>query len=143
VLLKQHSIAVPITTLNPRIHRPPPTWHDNPPDPRNLLLVFELVQLVASSPSLHPLPTSLVEELFNATFCYFPIRFKRAASDAGSVSPDVLAVKLRDALFSSTVFAPFLCMGLSQRIAGEDEDDDVYAALQVVVIVTATILPPP
>ncbi len=88
---------------------------------------------MASSPSLHPLPASLVEELFNATFCYFPIRFKRAANDVGSVSPDVLAVKLRDALLSSTVFAPFLFMGLSQRIAGEDEDDDVVAALQVVI----------
>ena len=114
-----------------------------PTDPRNLLLVFEIVHLVASTPSLHPLPTSLVEELFNATFCYFPIRFKRAATDTGSVSPDVLAVKLRDALFSSTVFAPFLFMGLSQRIAGEDEDDDVVAALQVVAITMGAILSPP
>jgi hypothetical protein len=102
--------------------------------------VFEIVHLVASTPSHHPQPTSLVEELFNATFCYFPIRFKRAATDTGSVSPDVLAVKLRDALFSSTVFAPFLFMGLSQRIAGEDEDDDVVAALQVVAITMGAIL---
>jgi len=98
-------------------------------DPRNLLLVFDLVQIAASTPNFHPLPSSLVEELFNATFCYFPIRFKRAASDIGSVSPEVLSMKLRDALFSSTAFAPFLYMGLSQRIAA-DEDDDVIAALQ-------------
>ena len=108
-----------------------PKTPNNPSDPRNLLLVFELVHIVATTSSFHPLPSSLVEELFNATFCYFPIRFKRAAHDAGSVSPDTLALKLRDALFSSSIFAPFLFMGLSQRVAGEDEDDDVIAALQV------------
>lgn len=94
--------------------------------------MFELVHIVASTPCIHPLPTSLVEELFNATFRYFPIRFKKAANDLGSVSPDTLALKLRDALFSSTIFAPFLFMGLSQRIVGEDEDTDVIAALQVI-----------
>jgi hypothetical protein len=31
-------------------------------------------------------------------------------------------------------------MGLSQRIAGEDEDDDVVAALQVVAITMGAIL---
>jgi hypothetical protein len=120
--------------------RPNHTSHslDNSADPRNLLLVFELVHTVATTSSLHPLPSSLIEELFNATFCYFPIRFKRAAHDAGSVSPDTLAVKLRDALFSSTVFAPFLFMGLSQRVAGEDEDSDVIAALQVIVLIEST-----
>jgi hypothetical protein len=103
----------------------------SPADPRNLLLVFELVSIVASTPSIHPLPSSLVEELFNATFRYFPIRFKKASADLGAVSTDALAAKLRDALFSSTIFAPFLFMALSQRIVGEDEDDDVIAALQV------------
>ena len=94
--------------------------------------MFELVQSVASTPAIHPLPTSLVEELFNATFRYFPIRFKKASADLGAVSSEALALKLRDALFSSTIFAPFLFMGLSQRIVGEDEDDDVIAALQVI-----------
>jgi hypothetical protein len=101
--------------------------------------VFELVHMVATTPELHPLPASLIEELFNATFCYFPIRFKRAAHDVGAVSPDTLALKLRDALFSSSVFAPFLFMGLSQRIAGEDEDDDVIAALQVAAVMNMLV----
>ncbi len=96
--------------------------------------------MVATTPALHPLPASLLEELFNATFCYFPIRFKRAAHDAGAVSPDTLAMKLRDALFSSSVFAPFLFMGLSQRIAGEDEDDDVISALQVVAVMNMVLV---
>jgi hypothetical protein len=92
--------------------------------------VFELVRIVASTPSFHPLPSALLEELFNATFCYFPIRFKVAAHDSSSIPPQKLAFKLRDALFSSSAFAPLLFMGLSQRVTSEDEDDDVVSALQ-------------
>ncbi|KAH8075854.1 ARM repeat-containing protein [Cristinia sonorae] len=72
-------------------------------DPRNLMLAFAIarVLLIEFDVSSH------VEDLFNITFCYFPITFRPPPDDPYGITSEDLKKTLRSALTASPAFGPF------------------------------------
>ncbi|KAI8388489.1 RNAPII transcription regulator C-terminal-domain-containing protein [Radiomyces spectabilis] len=76
---------------------------DGEKDPRNLLCAFKLVETINREfdISIH------VEDLFEVTFCYFPITFKPPPDDPYGITAEDLKVSLRKCLASTPLFAKF------------------------------------
>lgn len=60
-------------------------------DPRNLMLSFGMIHVILVEFEL----TDCVEDLFDITFCYFPITFTPPPDDPYGISSDDLVVALR------------------------------------------------
>lgn len=86
-------------------------------DPRNLLLSFTLCQniltnldtAVSSSPKL-------VDDIFDVTFCYFPITFEPPKNDPYKISSNELRLSLRAALASNGALAKYTIPGLIEKL---------------------------
>lgn len=74
---------------------------DGEKDPRNLMLLFAMdrVILLEFDISQH------VEDLFDVTFCYFPIAFRPPPNDPYGISADDLKGALRGCLSATPAFA--------------------------------------
>jgi DNA repair/transcription protein MET18/MMS19 len=74
---------------------------DGEKDPRNLMLLFAMdrVILLEFDISAH------VEEMFDITFCYFPIAFRPPPNDPYGISADDLKEALRACLSATPLFA--------------------------------------
>jgi DNA repair/transcription protein MET18/MMS19 len=74
---------------------------DGEKDPRNLMLLFSIdrVILLEFDISAH------VEEMFDVTFCYFPIAFRPPPNDPYGISADDLKAALRGCLSATPLFA--------------------------------------
>lgn len=87
------------------------TLADGEKDPRNLLLAFSIDRVICiefdisryidvTVPSfLHLALTNICcsyhQDMFNVTFCYFPITFKPPPDDPYGITPDELKLSLR------------------------------------------------
>ncbi|XP_046850704.1 MMS19 nucleotide excision repair protein homolog isoform X2 [Xenia sp. Carnegie-2017] len=92
---------------------------DGEKDPRNLLVCFELVQIIVKRfPIDH-----LAEDLFEVTSCYFPIDFTPPPNDPHSITREQLILALRKCLASTSIFAPFCVPLLIEKISS----DVIYA----------------
>ncbi|KAI0629374.1 ARM repeat-containing protein [Trametes polyzona] len=71
-------------------------------DPRNLMLAFAIdrVLLIEFDVQKH------IEDLFNDTFCYFPITFRPPPNDPYGISADDLKNALRACLHATPAFGP-------------------------------------
>jgi DNA repair/transcription protein MET18/MMS19 len=69
---------------------------DGEQDPRNLLIAFRIIQLICFNLDI----SKDTEELFDVTFCYFPISF-RAPTSAIGVSGDELKDELKYDIYYS------------------------------------------
>lgn len=81
---------------------------DGEKDPRNLMVAFAIARVLAlefdistkfearitSLNSPHSVDVSL-QDLFNITFCYFPISFRAPANDPYGITPEDLKSALR------------------------------------------------
>ncbi|KAI8061634.1 Dos2-interacting transcription regulator of RNA-Pol-II-domain-containing protein [Gongronella butleri] len=76
---------------------------DGEKDPRNLMIAFEVIRNVIANFDV----TSHVEDLFEVTFCYFPITFKAPPDDPYGITADDLKVSLRACLAATPLFAKF------------------------------------
>ncbi|RHZ75216.1 hypothetical protein Glove_216g121 [Diversispora epigaea] len=74
---------------------------DGEKDPRNLLLAFSLVKLIIKEFDI----SQHVEELFEVTFCYFPITFRPPPDDPYGITSDDLKISLRECLSETPKFA--------------------------------------
>ncbi|CAG8443712.1 9188_t:CDS:10 [Diversispora eburnea] len=74
---------------------------DGEKDPRNLLLAFSLVKLIIKEFDI----SEHVEELFEVTFCYFPITFRPPPDDPYGITSDDLKISLRECLSATAKFA--------------------------------------
>lgn len=64
---------------------------DGEKDPRNLMKAFTLVREIVNNFDI----SNHVEDLFEVTFCYFPITFKPPPDDPYGISADDLKINLR------------------------------------------------
>lgn len=94
---------------------------DGEKDPRNLMLLFSMDRVILLefdvkdrievSPDRWLLATRnvslrVVQELFDITFCYFPITFKPPPNDPYGITADDLKLALRSCMSASPYFAP-------------------------------------
>jgi DNA repair/transcription protein MET18/MMS19 len=86
---------------------------DGEKDPRNLMLLFSLEKVIllefdvkdhieVSPPILQPL---IQQDLFDVTFCYFPISFRPPPNDPYGITAEDLKTSLRGCMSASPYFA--------------------------------------
>lgn len=76
---------------------------DGEKDPRNLMAAFKIMTSIIGKFDI----TAHVEDIFEVTFCYFPITFKPPPDDPYGISAEDLKSSLRKCISSTTLFAKF------------------------------------
>ncbi|KAG0191395.1 hypothetical protein DFQ28_000281 [Apophysomyces sp. BC1034] len=76
---------------------------DGEKDPRCLMAAFKLVKMIVDEFDI----STYVEDLFEVTFCYFPITFKPPPDDPYGITADDLKLSLRQCLSATALFAKF------------------------------------
>ncbi|KAI0079355.1 ARM repeat-containing protein [Panus rudis PR-1116 ss-1] len=71
-------------------------------DPRNLLLAFAIARVILIEFDI----SSHIEDLFNITFCYFPITFRPPPDDPYGITTEDLKKALRGCLNATPAFGP-------------------------------------
>lgn len=71
-------------------------------DPRNLKLAFSLDRIILLEFDI----SECVEDIFDITFCYFPITFTPPPDDPYGISSEELQRDLRTCLASTPLFGP-------------------------------------
>ncbi|KAL1925687.1 uncharacterized protein VTP21DRAFT_570 [Calcarisporiella thermophila] len=86
---------------------------DGEKDPRNLMLAFTLAKRIIDEFDI----TNHVEDLFEVTFCYFPITFRPPPDDPYGITAEDLKINLRACLSSSPLFAKFAMPLLLEKMS--------------------------
>ncbi|KAI0282989.1 ARM repeat-containing protein [Russula brevipes] len=73
---------------------------DGEKDPRNLMIAFAIARVLALEFDI----STKVEDLFNITFCYFPITFRPPPNDPYGITSEDLKGALRSCLSASPLF---------------------------------------
>lgn len=86
---------------------------DGEKDPRNLMMAFKLVQMLATRFPLH----SVAEELYEVYSCYFPVTFRPPPNDLIQITPDDLKSGLKACFSASALFAPYALPLLMEKLS--------------------------
>ncbi|KAF9359838.1 hypothetical protein BGX26_011306 [Mortierella sp. AD094] len=86
---------------------------DGEKDPRNLLLAFQLIKKIIREFDI----AQHVEDLFEVTFCYFPITFRPPPDDPYGITSEHLKTGLRDCLSATPYFAKFALPLLLEKLS--------------------------
>ncbi|KAH9041287.1 ARM repeat-containing protein [Lactarius pseudohatsudake] len=73
---------------------------DGEKDPRNLMIAFAIARVLAIEFDI----SIKFEDLFNITFCYFPITFRAPENDPYGITAEDLKITLRSCLSASPLF---------------------------------------
>ncbi|KAI8387304.1 Dos2-interacting transcription regulator of RNA-Pol-II-domain-containing protein [Blakeslea trispora] len=76
---------------------------DGEKDPRNLICAFQAMKNLV----LHFDISSHIEDIFEVTFCYFPITFRPPPNDPYGITAEDLKIALRECISSTPYFAKF------------------------------------
>ncbi|CAI5758383.1 unnamed protein product [Candida verbasci] len=90
-------------------------------DPRNLLNSFEINTLINKRYTFGD-DSPLIEELFDNSFCYFPISFKPPANDPYKITAQDLKLKLRETLASQSLFAKDAILNLIEKSSSTNSE---------------------
>ncbi|GAO51729.1 ARM repeat-containing protein [Saitoella complicata NRRL Y-17804] len=82
-------------------------------DPRNLMIAFSVMKVVLVEWEIE----KHVEELFDVTYCYFPIMFKPPPDDPYGITADDLKQRLRECLSATPLFATELIPALLDKLS--------------------------
>ncbi|ORZ33828.1 Dos2-interacting transcription regulator of RNA-Pol-II-domain-containing protein [Catenaria anguillulae PL171] len=85
---------------------------DGEKDPRNLMLAFRSLRTL----SLHCDLTPCAQDVFEASFCYFPITFKPPPNDPSGISAQDLKSALAACLSASPLFAPWAIPAILEKL---------------------------
>ncbi|KAI9256906.1 Dos2-interacting transcription regulator of RNA-Pol-II-domain-containing protein [Sporodiniella umbellata] len=114
---------------------------DGEKDPRNLMLAFKIVKAMVEQLDI----VTHVEDLFEVTFCYFPITFKPPPDDPYGITADDLKVGLRQCLASTPYFAklavPLILEKLSSTSGSAKKDSMETLAACAPVYGAGALLP--
>ncbi|KAG0328198.1 hypothetical protein BGZ99_005864 [Dissophora globulifera] len=114
---------------------------DGEKDPRNLLLGFTLIKKIIQEFDI----AQHVEDLFEVTFCYFPITFRPPPDDPYGITSEHLKIGLRDCLSATPYFAkfalPLLLEKLSSSSGSAKKDSMETIAACVPVYGSSSLLP--
>ncbi|KAF9182984.1 hypothetical protein BGZ51_004321 [Haplosporangium sp. Z 767] len=86
---------------------------DGEKDPRNLMLAFTLIKNIIQEFDI----AQYVEDLFEVTFCYFPITFRPPPDDPYGITSEHLKIGLRDCLAATPYFAKFALPLLLEKLS--------------------------
>lgn len=81
-------------------------------DPRNLMLSFEIASKILKNFQVD----KLSEDLFDVTFCYFPITFEPPKNDPYGITSDDLRRALRECISANGIFAKDALPGLLEKL---------------------------
>ncbi|KAK2709653.1 MMS19 nucleotide excision repair protein homolog [Artemia franciscana] len=87
-------------------------------DPRNLIIIFNLIPVITTYFPLGP----LAEDLFEILACYFPIEFTPPPNDPFGVTRDQLREALQTALGSTPAFAEYNLNLIIEKLDSEHAD---------------------
>lgn len=104
-------------------------------DPRNLMLVFTMIEVVLNEWEQADLDV-MKEELYDTLQRYFPISFRPKAGDPLTITAEDLILKLRGCFASYSGFAPQLFPDLIQRL---DDPNRLNAKADVLETMAACI----
>lgn len=85
----------------------------NEKDPRNLMLVYKVVGQIICELDI----SQCVEDLFDATFCYFPITFRPPPDNPYGITAKDLKQSLRKCMASTPLFSEFALPLLLQKLS--------------------------
>jgi DNA repair/transcription protein MET18/MMS19 len=87
-------------------------FFDGEKDPRNLMIVFSLLQV----PMMEWDVSSSAQDLFDSVFNYFPITFKPPPDDPYGITAQDLKDRLRDCIAATSDFAPYAFPALLDKL---------------------------
>ncbi|THH09922.1 hypothetical protein EW145_g1685 [Phellinidium pouzarii] len=88
---------------------------DGEKDPRNLMLAFAIDRVICIEFDI----SQHIEDIFNITFCYFPITFRPPVDDPYGITPEDLKLALRSCLSASPLFGQLaIPLFLEKLLAG-------------------------
>ncbi|KAH0269611.1 ARM repeat-containing protein, partial [Aureobasidium melanogenum] len=107
------------------------TYFDGEKDPRNLMIVFSILQVPMTEWDLGP----HAQDLFDSVFNYFPITFKPPPGDPYGITAQDLKGRLQDCISTSSDFAPYSFPALLDKLDSSSINTkrDVLAALKACV----------
>ncbi|KAJ3122572.1 mms19 nucleotide excision repair [Nowakowskiella sp. JEL0407] len=85
---------------------------DSEKDPRNLMICFKLVVIIAKELDIG----KYAEDLFDTIFCYFPITFRPPPDDVYGITAADLKFSLRSALASSQLLGQFAMPSMVEKL---------------------------
>lgn len=88
------------------------TYFDGEKDPRNLMIVFSILQVPMTEWDVR----SSAQDLFDSVFNYFPITFKPPPDDPYGITAQQLKDRLRDCIAASAEFAPYAFPALLDKL---------------------------
>lgn len=87
-------------------------FFDGEKDPRNLMIVFSLLQV----PMMEWDVSRSAQDLFDSVFNYFPITFKPPPDDPYGITAQDLKDRLRDCIAATSDFAPYAFPALLDKL---------------------------
>ncbi|TKA83517.1 hypothetical protein B0A55_00499 [Friedmanniomyces simplex] len=100
-------------------------------DPRNLMIIFSLLQVPMTEWDVH----AHAQDLFDSVFNYFPITFKPPPDDPYGITSQDLKNRLRDCIAAISDFAPYAFPQLLDKLDSTSMNTkrDVLQALQACI----------
>ncbi|TID17506.1 MMS19 nucleotide excision repair protein-like protein [Venturia nashicola] len=103
------------------------SYFDGEKDPRNLMVVFSILRVAGAEWDM----SAHAQEMFDASFNYFPITFRPPPDDPYGITSQDLKDRLRGCIASSSYFAPYAFPALLDKLdsASANTKRDVLQAL--------------
>ncbi|QDS68336.1 hypothetical protein FKW77_010702 [Venturia effusa] len=103
------------------------SYFDGEKDPRNLMVVFSILRVAGAEWDM----SAHAQEMFDASFNYFPITFRPPPDDPYGITSQDLKDRLRACIASSSYFAPYAFPALLDKLdsASANTKRDVLQAL--------------
>lgn len=114
---------------------------DGEKDPRNLMAAFQIMKTIVDNFDI----SAHVEDIFEVTFCYFPITFKPPPNDPYGITAEDLKINLRACLASTPLFAKFALPLILEKLSstsGSAKRDSMETLAACAPVYGATALLP-
>lgn len=108
------------------------SYFEGEKDPRNLMIVFSLLQVPMAEWDIH----AHAQDMFEAAFNYFPITFKPPPDDPMGITAQDLKDRLRECIAANSDFAPYAFPALLDKLDSTSMNTkrDVLQAIQACVV---------
>ncbi|KAF2724408.1 ARM repeat-containing protein [Polychaeton citri CBS 116435] len=107
------------------------TYFDGEKDPRNLMIVFSVLQVPMTEWDIR----ATAQDLFESVFNYFPITFKPPPDDPYGITAQDLKDRLRECIAAASDFAPYAFPALLDKLDSTSMNTkrDVLQAIQACI----------
>ncbi|KAK4634572.1 MMS19 nucleotide excision repair [Fulvia fulva] len=108
------------------------SYFDGEKDPRNLMIIFSLMQVPMAEWDI----SANAQDMFDAVFNYFPITFKPPPDDPYGITAQDLKDRLKDCIAANSDFAPYAFPALLDKLDSTSMNTkrDVLQTVQACVI---------